>query len=79
MGPSLLVKRFRREVDAVGPDERSRIGVYRSPSQVGRVVQRLKDTCPVLGGEVDQQYLSDNKNPHGYCGPGGTGAGDPVG
>ncbi|CAM3697326.1 peptide-methionine (S)-S-oxide reductase MsrA [Nocardiopsis rhodophaea] len=26
-----------------------------------------------------QQYLSDTKNPHGYCGVGGTGASCPVG
>jgi peptide-methionine (S)-S-oxide reductase len=26
-----------------------------------------------------QQYLSDNKNPNGYCGLGGTGVSCPVG
>ena len=53
MCPGLLVKRFGCQVDAVGPDEGSRLGVYGGLSQVGRVVQRFKDTCPVLSGEVD--------------------------
>ena len=53
MCPGLLVKRFGCQVDAVGPDESSRLGVYGGLSQVGRVVQRFKDTCPVLSGEVD--------------------------
>ncbi|CUU58685.1 peptide-methionine (S)-S-oxide reductase [Parafrankia irregularis] len=29
--------------------------------------------------EYHQQYLSDSKNPHGYCGLGGTGVSCPVG
>ncbi|WP_261565045.1 peptide-methionine (S)-S-oxide reductase MsrA [Frankia gtarii] len=32
-----------------------------------------------LAEEYHQQYLSDAKNPHGYCGLGGTGVSCPVG
>jgi peptide-methionine (S)-S-oxide reductase len=32
-----------------------------------------------LAEEYHQQYLSDNKNPNGYCGVGGTGVSCPVG
>jgi peptide methionine sulfoxide reductase MsrA len=50
-------------------------------------------TCPVGAARADecrraattlrqgyhQQYLSDAKNPNGYCGVGGTGVSCPVG
>lgn len=32
-----------------------------------------------LAEDCHQQYLSDAKNPNGYCGVGGTGVSCPVG
>ena len=41
--------------------------------------RRGAGTATTLGQDWHQQYLSDSKNPNGYCGVGGTGVGCPVG
>src|SRR5260370_24080643 len=53
MGPCLLVERLRRQVDTAWPNDGPRLRIDPDLSEVGRVIQRLQDTGPSLGREVD--------------------------
>ena len=48
VGACLFVQWLWRQVDAVGPDEGPCFGVDHDLGQVGRVVERFQDACPML-------------------------------
>jgi peptide-methionine (S)-S-oxide reductase len=46
----------------------------------GKITTEIAPAGPFYYAEdYHQQYLSESKNPHGYCGLGGTGVACPVG